>query len=195
VTSVKDWLLEPGAGLGCLFYGPPEDDLIAGLAKGAGERGWSVLVARGLAADDHRAAGRELETGLKRLAQVQDVGGTPLVLVGVGSPGTVAFLQACRSKRVAALAIVDVPLILEDLDVQRPVQPLEMLLNLEAPLLRVESTDPAAIDPQQGQLVGLQLDACARIHESHSILSDDLRAPLVLSLLETFLSNHLESFR
>jgi len=193
MSAADDWPLDPGAGLGCLLCGPPGDAIVEGLATAAREKGWSVCLATDLARGDHREAGREIEAGLKRLAQVEGAGADPLLIVGVGSSGTAAFLQACRSRRVGALAIVDVPLILDALDAQRPVQPLEMLLNLDVPLLRVESMGPSVLEPEHSQRVDLQLDAFSRDHQSHRIPSADLRSPLVFFLLEAFLSTHLET--
>lgn len=191
MSSVEDWPLAPGQGYGVLICAPSGNHLMEGLAEALGDLGWGTLVAEGLPALDHPEAGRQIEQGLGRLV---DTGIAPdqLVLVGLGDPGTAAFLQACKSRRVSALMVIDTPLVLKNLDVQRPIEPLEMLLNLSAPLLRFESIDPPALDPDESLLVSSHLDAAARTHESHAISRDALGVPLLFSTLQEFLHLHLE---
>ena len=63
-----------------------------------------------------------------------DVDPERLVLAGLGRGGTLAVLCACRRDGAACVLDLGGPLIYPTLDESRSVQPLEMLLNLSAPL-------------------------------------------------------------
>lgn len=86
---------------------------------------------------------------LARLAAEPGVDGErePL-LVGLGRGGTLAFLAACTAAHVGGVVLVGAPLIHADLGPERPVQPLELALNLACPCLLVygadDPTTPAA---------------------------------------------------
>lgn len=191
MTLVEDWPYRSGKEFGVLLCGPKGSTFLEGLAQGAAGAGWATLMADGLPAEDHIATGRLIEQGLRRMATMEDAL-EQLVLVGLGDLGTAAFLQACKSRRVGALMIMDAPLILESLDAKRPIQPLEMLLNLSAPMLRIDSAHPGPLDPTEYPLVSSHLDAAARTHESHILDAADLGVPLVFSMLQEFLIHHLD---
>jgi dienelactone hydrolase len=106
--------------------------------------GWSSLraSAQDLGAEGgDRTRGAEFEAALAALAAAEGVDARPLALVGVGEAGTQAFLCACASRRAGAVVDVCGPLIHPALDAQRPVQPLDMLLNLGAPALLVNAAE------------------------------------------------------
>jgi dienelactone hydrolase len=127
--------------------------------------GWSTLRLSGSAlADTHgdRARAAELERALAALAGVEGIDARRLALVGVGMLGTQAFLCACASRRVAALVDVCGPLQHESLDAQRPVQPLDMLLNLGAPCLIVHARDDARFGVAQATAAAARMERAAR---------------------------------
>ena len=102
-----------------------------------GEAPWSAERARAAAAalSDRRVAG-DLESAAAYLAERCDVAGR-LGVLGSSTGGTQAFLFACRSRRVEAAVLLYAPLVYGELSASKPVQPLEMALNLSAPLLAV----------------------------------------------------------
>ena len=69
-----------------------------------------------------------------------------LVLAGSGRGGTLAVLCACRMDGAAAVLDLGGPLVYPTLDEMRSVQPLEMLLNLSAPLFMAFGTEVSAED-------------------------------------------------
>lgn len=71
---------------------------------------------------------------LKEALARDDVDPELLVLAGLGRGGTLAVLCACRADGAACVLDLGGPLIYRTLDESRSVQPLEMLLNLSAPL-------------------------------------------------------------
>ncbi len=69
-----------------------------------------------------------------------------VVLAGCGRGGTLAVLCACRVDGAAAVLDLGGPLVYPTLDEARSVQPLEMLLNLSAPLFMAFGTEVSAED-------------------------------------------------
>jgi len=82
-----------------------------------------------------RAALRELELGLRALVERPDVDAERVAVLGLCLGGTLAFLAGCTSTLPAALVVVQAPLVYPELGPDRPVQPLELALNLARPLL------------------------------------------------------------
>lgn len=82
-----------------------------------------------------------IEAALSMLAKKPQVDEDQLCIVGAGRGGTLAFLTACTSMQVGALALIDANWIYAELSAERPVQPLEMALNLSAPTLILTSGD------------------------------------------------------
>lgn len=113
----------------------------ASVAASLTEAGLACLAPELAGAGDGDVAGladrdvvRDLDAALDHLAGLERVDPRRLAVVGVGAGGTYAFLLACRSTRVAALACLDAPLVYAELSARKPVQPLELALNLGAPL-------------------------------------------------------------
>lgn len=72
------------------------------------------------------------------------------ILIGLGRGGTLAFLAACTSARVGAIALLGAPLVYRELGPDRPVQPLELALNLGCPcLLLYAQEDPRTPAPER----------------------------------------------
>ena len=87
----------------------------------------------GVALSDREATALATEE-LSSLIATEGVEPDAVVLAGVGRGGTVAVLCACRMDGAALVLDLGGPLIYRELDEGRSVQPLEMLLNLSAPL-------------------------------------------------------------
>ena len=95
----------------------------------------------------------KLETALTELGEREATDADRLGVIGFGDGGTHAFLLGCASTELAAVAIFDSPIVYPELSKEQPIQPLEMALNLSAPLLAVYSSVPsAAADADVDQL-------------------------------------------
>jgi dienelactone hydrolase len=98
----------------------------------------ALVFARALSRDGATLSDREATAmateELSGLIATEGVEPDAIVLAGVGRGGTVAVLCACRMDGAALVLDIGGPLIYRELDEGRSVQPLEMLLNLSAPL-------------------------------------------------------------
>ena len=102
---------------------------------GALERAGLSVARHQLSEASDRPALRAIAEALAELAARADVDEERVALLGIGRGATLAFLCACQSGGVAALALWGGELVRDTLDAERPFQPLEMALGLEAPLL------------------------------------------------------------
>ena len=93
---------------------------------------------------------------LGKLAEAM-VGERPAV-VGVGMGATWTLLLGCQSVGVSAVAAVNGRLVYPRLSATKPVQPLEMILNLTAPVLLIDS---AGGEGALGEQADLALDRFA----------------------------------
>jgi len=73
-------------------------------------------------------------------------------VVGVGMGGTWALLLGCQSVSVSAVATVNGRLVYPRLSAAKPVQPLEMILNLSAPVLFVDGSERGGVAEGQTDL-------------------------------------------
>lgn len=90
-----------------------------------------------------RASLARIDTALRELGSRPDVNERALGVIGVGLGGTLALLAGCTSRRVRAVACLQPVLVFPDLSAARPFQPIELLLNLDVPLLAiVDENDP-----------------------------------------------------
>ncbi|MFT5286484.1 MAG: dienelactone hydrolase [Planctomycetota bacterium] len=99
-----------------------------------------------------------LESSLASLGEREHVDADRLSVVGFGAGGTHAFLLGCASCNVAAIVNFESPLIYAELAANQPIQPLEMALNLSAPLLAFFSdSNPELLESKQRlEVVGSQ---------------------------------------
>jgi len=95
----------------------------------------------------------DLEACLGWLARHGDVDRERLAVVGVGFGGTLAFQLACTSRRVAAAVVLGGSLVHRELSRERPIQPLELALNLGCPLLGVFGAEDPAVPRAQIELL------------------------------------------
>lgn len=89
----------------------------------------------------------------------------PIASIGLGRGGTLAFLHACRSRHLQGVAVLAAPMAYEALDADRPVQPLEMSLGLECPLLALFGEEDDSIPRSDVDETATRLDAFAKPHE------------------------------
>ncbi|MFT5478675.1 MAG: carboxymethylenebutenolidase [Planctomycetota bacterium] len=97
---------------------------------------WEIETIRAAVASlpDRRTAA-DLEAAANWLAADDAVDSQSIAVLGFCAGGNQAFLMACQSRRVAAVVVYYGRMVYPDLSAAKPVQPLEMALNLSAPLL------------------------------------------------------------
>jgi dipeptidyl aminopeptidase/acylaminoacyl peptidase len=138
------------------------------LAEHLVDAGLAVLVldppADGRVPSD-RVAVLDLEAALGALADRDGVDGGRLAVVGLGAGGTLAFLAGCASRRVAAVVVAGGSLVRGALDAAHPTEPLELALNLGAPVLVLHGTDDPATPPEQSAQVEVALSRSFRAFE------------------------------
>jgi dienelactone hydrolase len=113
-------------------------------------------------ASDRRAL-PELERALDALRARPGVDPERVGVLGLGRGGTLAFLLGC-ARRVAAVVDVEGPLSYPMLSAERPIQPLELALNLEGAFLGVFAAT-GSVDAQQRALLRIRLASAARPFE------------------------------
>jgi len=114
------------------------------LAERLGAHGFCVLApdlcSRGEADPADRRALQDLDAAARFLGQREEVDARSLAVVGTGRGGTLAFLAGCTSTRFSCVVDRDGPVLYPELSEARPIQPIELLLNLDRPLLALFST-------------------------------------------------------
>jgi dienelactone hydrolase len=139
-------------------------------ARAASERlereGYRVLAPElrlsGADALGDRAALAELERAAAALAARADVASERIAVLGFGRGGTLAFLLGCTSRRIAAVVDVGGPLVYPELSSARPIQPLELALNLDRPLLLVSASRDPAFPPRDVELCRESLSSAGK---------------------------------
>ena len=91
---------------------------------------------------DRRALG-DLDGALSALGGRDDVDEDRVAVVGLGAGGTFAFLFGCHSGSPAAVVSVGGRVVYAELSAEKPIQPLEMALNLSAPFLGLYGAEDA----------------------------------------------------
>jgi pimeloyl-ACP methyl ester carboxylesterase len=120
--------------------------------------------AQGLPADGadavwEREEGYPDRPAVRELGQLAKAMGTERpVVVGVGMGATWALLLGCQSVGVSAVAVVNGRLVYPRLSATKPVQPLEMILNLSAPVLLIDGSEGEGV---AGEQIDLALDRFA----------------------------------
>lgn len=100
-----------------------------------------------------------LESAARALGEDERVDADRVGVLGAGRGGTLAFLLGCRSRRLGAVVDVAGPIVYPELSRARPTQPLEMALNLDAPLLALFGAEDPATSPADVEALR---EACAR---------------------------------
>ena len=190
-------------GVTALVFGGAEELEPADLALSERFAAWGALtVAIPLAREGEALSDRDATA--MATAALTDVLGREgvdperVVLAGLGRGGTLAVLCACRVDGAAAVLDLGGPLVYPTLDEARSVQPLEMLLNLSAPLFMAFGTEVSAED--RGW-VEQALSQFARTYNveplstegSALFTTDEAATETTWEAAKTFLQLHLET--
>jgi dienelactone hydrolase len=90
-----------------------------------------------------RASLARIEAALRELGSRADVDDRRLGVIGLGLGGTLALQVGCTSRRVRAVVCIAPVLVYPELSAARPMQPIELVLNLDVPLLAlIDEADP-----------------------------------------------------
>jgi len=109
-----------------------------------------------------RASLARIEAALRELGARPEVDDRNLGVIGVGLGGTLALLAGCTSRRVRAVACLQPLLVFSDLSAARPFQPIELLLNLDVPLLVVFGGRDSQATPEHVALFRRQCELGAK---------------------------------
>jgi carboxymethylenebutenolidase len=124
---------------------------------------WSMDEVRAAVASlpDRRVLG-DLESALERLAAEPGVEGRRLGAVGFCMGGNYAYLLGCASRRVAAVVDFYGRFVYRELSPEKPVQPLELTLNLSCPMLAIFGEKDPSISPEDVARFEKVMDQFAR---------------------------------
>jgi len=109
-----------------------------------------------------RDALRAIESALEALAREERVDAARMAVVGLGAAGTLAFLSGCASRRVAAVVDAGGSLERGELSARHPMEPLELALNLGAPVLVLFGEEDPATPPAQSERIRRALERAGR---------------------------------
>jgi carboxymethylenebutenolidase len=112
---------------------------------------------------------QDLDAAARRLAGEPAVDSDRIATLGFCMGGCYAFLLGCHSRRIAAVVDFYGRIVYPDLDQNKPVQPLEMALNLSAPLLAVFGEDDSSIPAEHVEALRDALTRFARSFELKTI--------------------------
>lgn len=110
---------------------------------------WELETIRATVAglSDRRALA-DLDAGAAFLGARGDVDARSIAIVGFCMGGTLAFLSGCTSTRFAAVVDFYGRPLYGELSAEKPTQPLELLLNLDRPLLAIFGDADDSIPPE-----------------------------------------------
>lgn len=84
-----------------------------------------------------------IDAALRELGARAGIDDRRLGVIGLGLGGTLALQAGCTSRRVRAVACIAPVLVYPELSAARPIQPVELVLNLDVPTLAlVDEADP-----------------------------------------------------
>ncbi len=136
-------------------------DATRGTAPPARDASGAELVAAARAFADREVLA-DADSALAELTRSGTASGS-VGIVGLGWGALPAFLAACTRRSVGAVACLGGTLAREELDARRPLHPLEMVLNLDVPLLRVHvADDPRSSAEESAEL----LETLRRAHRT-----------------------------
>lgn len=124
---------------------------------------WSAEEIRAAVAGipDRRAVG-DLEGAAARLAEEPGVDGDALGVLGFCMGGLYAYLLGCHSRRIGAVVDFYGRIVYPELSAEKPSQPLELALNLDAPLLAFFGEADASIPGEHVELMERTLGQFAK---------------------------------
>jgi pimeloyl-ACP methyl ester carboxylesterase len=154
-------------GIGVLLVPDAErkDARAEALLWGLASAGCAVLVPELDPGAGDRPALRALEAAAAFLAREARLDPRRIAAVGLGRGGTLALLLACTTSCVHALVTFDAEVLYPELDAARPIQPLELLLNLGAPWLAFFAAEGARVPAADVALLRARLEASGKHHE------------------------------
>lgn len=126
---------------------------------------WSVDEIRGAVASlpDRRVLG-DLEGALAHLARDAQVEAAALGAVGFCMGGNYALLLGCTSRRLRAVVDFYGRFVYAELSANKPIQPLEMILNLSVPLLAIFGAEDPSISSADVERLRKMLEQSAKAH-------------------------------
>ncbi len=126
---------------------------------------WNVDEIRGAVASlpDRRVLG-DLEGALAHLSRDPAVDSAALAAVGFCMGGNYALLLGCTSRRLSAVVDFYGRFVYRELSAEKPIQPLEMLLNLSVPLLAMFGEDDPSISRDDVDRLRETLERFAKEH-------------------------------
>ncbi len=126
---------------------------------------WNVEQIRGAVASlpDRRVLG-DLEGALVHLSRDAHIDPSALAAVGFCMGGNYALLLGCTSRRLRAVVDFYGRFVYRDLSANKPIQPLEILLNLSVPLLAMFGEDDPSIELTDVERLRVALDRFAKEH-------------------------------
>jgi carboxymethylenebutenolidase len=112
-----------------------------------------------------RRALADLDAAARVLGERPDVDARSIAAVGFCMGGTQAFMLGCTSTRVAAVVSISGRPLYAELSAEKPIQPLELALNLDRPLLAFFGGRDASIPAEHVELLRERLAAAAKDFE------------------------------
>lgn len=109
----------------------------------------------------------DLEAGLCLLGELDGADPERLGAIGFGMGGTYAFLLACTSRRLACAVDFYGKVLYGELSAKKPIQPLELALNLSCPLMAHFGEGDASIPAEHVERLKGTLDQFAKSAEIH----------------------------
>jgi len=124
---------------------------------------WSMDEVRAAVASlpDRRVLG-DLEGGLAQLAGDAGVDARNLGAVGFCMGGNYAYMLGCTSRRVSAVVDFYGRFVYRELSPNKPIQPLELALNLSCPMLAIFGEADPSIPPEDVERFRKTMDQFAR---------------------------------
>jgi len=126
-----------------------------------------------------RRALADLDAAALRIAEVPGVAADCIAAVGFCMGGNLAFQAGCTSTRFAAIVDFYGRPLYAELSAEKPIQPIELTLNLDRPLLAFFGAADASIPADQVELLRQALEAGAKNFEivtypeaDHSFFND-----------------------
>jgi len=123
-----------------------------------------TIRAAALGLPDRRALA-DLDAAAARLAALPEVDGDRIAAVGFCMGGSLAFQLGCTSMRLAAIVDFYGRPLYSELSENKPIQPVELTLNLDRPLLAFFGEKDASIPPAEVELLRAALEAGAKNFE------------------------------
>jgi len=151
---------EPGPRPAVLVLGPVGDESVHEGAERIASAGYAVFLPQ-LDDSADRDALSALGVVLDALSRIDDVDAERVAVMGFGRGGTLAFLLGC-TRRLAGVIDVEGAVLYPELSPARPIQPLELALNLEGDFLAFFAGASVLVSGNEIELLRARLSSAAR---------------------------------